>query len=438
MTNNNYITYLRRPSKTPSINIPVFCRFRPLTDEELLKEKEKSKKKSLGTIELNPPNQIILNKDNDNDLIENYNFDALFEEKSSQEEIYNISSKGIINKILSGYNGAIICFGQTGMGKTYTINEIVDQIGKQIFDEIESKYNVNNLYKVEVAGFEIFKEQINDLLDLVNLNLDLKENKNKRIFVDNLTFFTVLDAEDFSEIIKKALFKRNNTSQSMKEYTSRCNNIIVVNVYHYLKEKKQLKTGCLYLVDLEGSEKMAKNKIEGESQEEKKILNKSLQALRHLVQTLDAIKNEDLTMSTYIPYRESKLTEILCDCFGGNCFTSMILNCCMSPLYLEETRNTLLFGQKVKNLQNKPKENIDNNVDKNPIVLEMLALYMESMKHKKQKEESKIVKKLEDEIARLKKKIKQLQEQIKGYLKQIEELKKKLKIMKKPKKNFLN
>ena len=120
MTNNNYITYLRRPSKTPSINIPVFCRFRPLTDEELLKEKEKSKKKSLGTIELNPPNQIILNKDNDNDLIEYYNFDALFEEKSSQEEIYNISSKGIINKILSGYNGAIICFGQTGMGKTYT------------------------------------------------------------------------------------------------------------------------------------------------------------------------------------------------------------------------------------------------------------------------------------------------------------------------------
>lgn len=139
-------------------------------------------------------------------------------------------------------------------------------------------------------------------------------------------------------------------------------------------------------------------------------------------------------MSTYIPYRESKLTEILCDCFGGNCYTSVILNCCVSPLYFEETRNTLLFGQKVKNIQNRPSENIENNADKNPIVLEMLALYMESMKNKKQKEENKIVKQLEDEIARLKKQIKELQEKIKGYLKQIEKLKKKLKIMKKMKK----
>ena len=154
---------------------------------------------------------------------------------------------------MNGYNAAIICFGQTGMGKTYTINSMVEQIGKQIFDEIEAKHDVNNLFKVEVGGFEIFKEQINDTLDLVNLNLNLKENKNKRIFVDNLTFFNVLDAEDFSEIIKKALFKRNNSSQSMKEYTSRCNNIIIVNIYRYAKAKKQLKTGCLYLVDLEGS-----------------------------------------------------------------------------------------------------------------------------------------------------------------------------------------
>ena len=324
------------------------------------------------------------------------------------------------------------------MGKTYTMNGIVDQIGKQIFDEIESKADVNNLFKVEVGGFEIFKEQINDTLDLINLNLNLKENKNRRFIVDNLTFFSILDAEDFSEIIRKALFKRNNASQSMKEYTSRCNNIIIVNIYRYTKEKKQLKTGCLYLVDLEGSEKMAKNKIEGESQEEKKILNKSLQSLRHLVQTLNAIKTESLTMSTYIPYRESKLTEILCDCFGGNCYTSVILNCSTSPQYFEETRNTLLFGQRVKNIENKPKENLENNADKNPIVLEMLALYMESMKNKKQKEENKIIKKLEDEIALLKKRIKQLEEKIKKYLKQIEEMKKKLNIMKKMKKNFLN
>ena len=420
---NNYITSLKS-SKIPSINIKVFCRFKPLTQEESDKENEINQNNIKQLIEINTPNQITLSIDSDKDLKENYNFEALFDENNTKEEIYTLSSKDLINKVLQGYNGAIICFGQTGMGKTYTINDLVGQIGKQIFDEIENVADVNNLFKVEVAGFEIFKEQINDTLDLINLNLDLKENKNKRIFVDNLTFFTVLDPEDFVDIVTKALFKRNNSSFSMKEYTSRCNNIIVVNIYRYTKEKKQLRTGCLYLVDLEGSEKMTKNKIEGESHEEKKILNKSLQALRHLVQTLNVIKKESLTMSTYIPYRESKLTEILCDCFGGNCYTSMILNCSLSPLYFEETRNTLLFGQKVKNISNKPKENLENNADKNPIVLEMLALYMESMKNKKIKEENRAIKKLENEIIILKKQIKQLQEQIKGYIKQINEMKK--------------
>ena len=372
---NNYITSLKS-SKIPSVNIQVFCRFKPLTQEESEQENEINLKNDNQSITLNQPNQINLCIDNKKDLKENYNFEAIFDENNSKEEIYTLSCKEIVNKVLQGYNGALICFGQTGMGKTFTINDLLGQIGNHIFNEIEKVANVNNLFKVEVAGFEIFKEQINDTLDLINLNLNLKENKNKRTFVDNLTFFSVLDAEDFVDIVSKALFKRNNTSLSMKEYTSRCNNIIVVNVYRYTKEKKQLRTGCLYLVDLEGSEKMTKNKIEGVSHEEKKILNKSLQALRHLVQTLNVIKKESLTMSTYIPYRESKLTQILCDCFGGNCYTSMILNCSLSSLYFEETRNTLLFGQSVKNILNKPKENVENNADKNPIVLEMLALYM--------------------------------------------------------------
>ena len=260
--------------------------------------------------------------DKKKDLKEEYTFDKIFDNKNSTEEIYNISSKQLIYYTLNGYNTAIICYGQTGMGKTFTINEIVTEIGKQIFDEIDLVQDINNLFKVEIGGFEIYKEQVSDLLDLININLELGENKNKRIFVDNLTFFTVTDQDEYNDIINKVLSKRNNNSLSMKEYTSRSNNIIVINIYRYTAEKKQLKTGCLYLVDLEGSEKITKNKIEGESHEEKKVLNKSLSSLRHLVQTLSSIKNEPLIQSTYIPYRESKLTELICDCFGGNCYTT--------------------------------------------------------------------------------------------------------------------
>ena len=367
---------------------------------------------------------------------EDYIFDKIFNNKNEIDEIYNISSKQLVYYTLNGFNTAIICYGQTGMGKTYTINEIVAEIGKQIFDEIDLVQDINNLFKVEIGGFEIYKEQISDLLDLININLELGENKYKRLFVDNLTFFTVNDQDEYNDIINKILSKRNNNSLSMKEFTSRSNNIIVINVYRYTAEKKQLKTGCLYLVDLEGSEKITKNKIEGESHEEKKILNKSLSSLRHLVQTLSSIRNEPLIQSNYIPYRESKLTELLCDCFGGNCYTSLILNCCLSDIYLNETRNTLLFGQKVKKIQNKPMANIENNADQNPIVIEMIKLFMENMKNREKREQNKLIKKYEKEIAMLKKQILQLKELIKMHLKEIEELKNKIKNLEEEKKYF--
>ena len=405
---------------------------------ELEEEAEKENNNKEESISIISPNQICLLHENKKNLKEDYVFDKIFNNKNEIEEIYNISSKQLIYYTLNGFNTAIICYGQTGMGKTYTINEIVTEIGRQIFDEIDLVQDINNLFKVEIGGFEIYKEQISDLLDLININLELGENKYKRLFVDNLTFFTVNDQDEYNDIINKVLSKRNNNSLSMKEFTSRSNNIIVINVYRYTAEKKQLKTGCLYLVDLEGSEKITKNKIEGESHEEKKILNKSLSSLRHLVQTLSSIRNEPLIQSNYIPYRESKLTELLCDCFGGNCYTSLILNCCLSDIYLNETRNTLLFGQKVKKIQNKPMANIENNADQNPIVIEMIKLFMENMKNREKREQNKLIKKYEKEIAMLKKQILHLKELIKMHLKEIEELKNKIKNLEEEKKYFNN
>ena len=215
---------------------------------EIEEEAEKEKENTDEKISVISPNQIILVPDNKKCLEETYTFDNLFDNQNQIEEIYNISSKQLVYYALNGFNSAIICYGQTSMGKTYTINEIATEMGKQIFDEIDLVQDIKNLFKVEIGGFEIYKEQISDLLDLININLEIGENKNKRIFVDNLTFFTVSTQNEFIDVINKVLSKRNNSSSSMKEFTSRSNNIIVINIYRYTAEKKQLRTGCLYLV----------------------------------------------------------------------------------------------------------------------------------------------------------------------------------------------
>ena len=80
---------------------------------------------------------------------------------------------------MQGYNGGIICYGETGTGKTYTINEIIPQIISQIFEYINQADINNELFKIAVSIIEIYKEQVNDLIDITNKNLNLIEQKNK-------------------------------------------------------------------------------------------------------------------------------------------------------------------------------------------------------------------------------------------------------------------
>ena len=131
----------------------------------------------------------------------------------------------------------------------------------------------------------------------------------------------------------------------------------MITVYHYYNNENYMKIGKLYLVDLEGSERISKfNNNEGENLEEQKLINKSLIALSIIVQNLSN-ENDNIT---YAPYRDSKLTRIISDCFGGNAYTSLILNCSKHECSTVQTRNTLMFGEKVKKIRNKPIINIEN------------------------------------------------------------------------------
>ena len=101
-------------------------------------------------------------------------------------------------------------------------------------------------------------------------------------------------------------------------------------------------------------------------------MNKSLSALASVVQSL-SIKNDT---TFHIPYRDSKLTRILSECLGGSAYTTLILTCTLNEYNLSETRNTLLFGERAKKIRNKPVINIEYNADKNPIIKDMMSIYI--------------------------------------------------------------
>ena len=425
------LNFYNKPNKKiPLVYINVFCRFRPPSELEL-------EHTSNNCITILSPKQLLVRKDNNLDIQQDYTFDGLFLPQTPLDQIYTRTTKQIIENVLMGFNGAIICYGQTGTGKTYTMNEITPLAVNQIFNGIGASDKDNEIFKIEVSIIEIYKEQVNDVLDSKKTNLNLIENKLKRknLTIENLTTVSVNTENELNDIIYKGTIKRNTNSTTMREYTAKSHNIIIITIYRYYKDKNYLRTGTLYLCDLEGSEKITKmNPVEGESIEEQKLVNKSLSALASVVQSL-SIKNDTIF---HVPYRDSKLTRILAECLGGSAYTTLILTCTQNEYNLSETRNTLLFGERAKKIRNKPVINIELNADKNPIIKEILNKRNEEENNmdERAKKTAEFKRMYENEINQLKGQIKQLKENQNMDLNVIQELKENINLLENDKQNL--
>ena len=433
---SSMLNYYNKPNKRiPLVYINVFCRFRPPSELEL-------EHTSNNCITILSPKQLLVRKDNNLDIQQDYTFDGLFLPLTPLDQIYTRTTKQIVENVLMGYNGAVICYGQTGTGKTYTMNEITPIAVNQIFNGLGASNRDNEIFKIEVSIIEIYKEQVNDVLDPKKTNLNLIENKlkKKNLTIENLTSVNVTSENELNDIIYRGTIKRNTNSSTMREYTAKSHNIIIITIYRYYKDKNCLNTGTLYLCDLEGSEKITKmNPVEGENIEEQKLVNKSLSALASVVQSL-SVKNDTIF---HVPYRDSKLTRILSECLGGSAYTTLILTCTLNEYNLSETRNTLLFGERAKKIRNKPIINIELNADKNPIIKELINKRNEEEndideKEKIAKRNAEIKRRYEIEISDLKNQIKQLKENHNMDLNVIQELKENVNILESDKQNLKN
>ena len=96
----------------------MYCRFRPPNEYEISHSTNNS-------VILLSPNQLIITQEKKLELKKDYIFDGLFEFDTPKEKFYDKTCKQIISNVLKGYNGGIICYGETGTGKTSTINNII-------------------------------------------------------------------------------------------------------------------------------------------------------------------------------------------------------------------------------------------------------------------------------------------------------------------------
>ena len=331
-------------------NVNVICRFRPMNELE----------KTNGNEEVcvfTSPTTLQFHSTRENNNYR-FKFDRIFPPSSTQEDIYNFGVKGIIDSVLDGYNGTVLAYGQTSSGKTYTMQGemnnnstqgIIPRMIEHVFDFIHSQEGSE--FMIKVSMIEIYLEKIRDLLDLSRVNLQVRENFSKGIYVDGCSERYVGCPEDVYAALKIGSNNRAQAATLMNEHSSRSHSIFILTINQNNKKEGFSKVGKLYLVDLAGSEKISKTGATGHTLEEAKIINKSLTTLGRVINNLTDGKSQ------HIPYRESKLTRVLQESLGGNSKTCLIITCSPSVYNESETLSTLRFGERAKKIKNKPKIN---------------------------------------------------------------------------------
>ena len=308
--------------------------------------------------------------------IHRFTFDEVFDIDSNQEEVYKVSAKPSVNSVLEGYNSTIFAYGQTGTGKTFTMEGftydqydesrgIIPRTIEDIFAYIESNSNKDTKFIIRAAYLQIYNEMISDLLkpNNPNKNLNIREDKKKGLYVEHLSEWAVRSPSDIYSLLERGASCREVSNTNMNDVSSRSHAVFMIIVEQLISNleingKQITKIGKLNLVDLAGSERTRITGATGKQLEESKKINKSLSALGNVINALTDSKERK-----HIPYRDSKLTRLLENSLGGNCKTTMIATISPAQCSFNESLSTLNFAKRAKNIKNRPivNEDIDHN-----------------------------------------------------------------------------
>lgn len=340
--------------------------------------------------------------------------DHAFGPEASQETVYNDAVLPICESVLEGYNGAVIAYGQTGSGKTYTVigdphnRGIIPRAVSSMFDGLQSRKH----WTVEICVLEIYNERTRDLLAPHPgvTQVDIHENLDPKGGIGSfLPMFSCPDVPSFTcpdatrkivhnpEEALKALFeslrKRETARTDMNHHSSRSHLIYSMTIIQSDDALKATLKGKLHLVDLAGCERLKRSmctsvvddkmpRDRDTQRREAGAINKSLTQLALVIHRLTTQTLN--TNSFHVPYRDSMLTRLLADSFGGSSKTCVIITC--SPLFKdrEETKCALEFGKRANLVKNVAEINIEMQQEPSDVVKALVAKELGDLKRERE------------------------------------------------------
>ncbi|VAI28597.1 unnamed protein product [Triticum turgidum subsp. durum] len=328
-------------------NIRVYCRVRPF-----LPGQANSSNTVAGMEERTIT--IITPTKYGKDGSKSFTFNKVFGPAATQEEVFS-DMQPLIRSVLDGFNVCIFAYGQTGSGKTYTMSgpnvlskESVGVNYRALNDlfnlQAQRKGTIN--YEISVQMIEIYNEQVRDLLqDSGNRStLEIRNTSQKGLAVPDASIVPVTSTSDVAELMNQGQKNRVVGSTAINDRSSRSHSCLTVHVQGRDLTSGTILRGCMHLVDLAGSERVDKSEVVGDRLKEALYINKSLSALGDVIASL-AQKN------SHVPYRNSKLTQLLQDSLGGQAKTLMFVHISPEPDAVNETISTLKFAERVASVE---------------------------------------------------------------------------------------
>ncbi|ETP50084.1 hypothetical protein, variant 2 [Phytophthora nicotianae P10297] len=385
-------------------NVKVYVRARPCADGQNAPEDMFERKKET-------PNNIVI-KDTERMQYGNhaFSFDNIYWTDTTQETLFEATSKCLVDYALKGINSCCFAYGQTGSGKTFSIfgeqgGEKVGLLSRSIeylFDMINRQQSKAKEVTLVVSFLEIYCDRVRDLAraylkktgrpvsyqtssstewflrqqqqliprtesatsfssnppkveedyDYEKANFEIHEDAQGRVFVKDLSMVTVTSREEVDAIVQCGLKLRSTHETKMNAVSSRSHTVFTIHVFQQARDSEEVIYGMLNMVDLAGSERLKKSESDGQRLKEALHINSSLSAVGKVVMSLDPESGYN-----YIPYRDSKLTRLLQNSIGGNCFTTLIATIHPMKEHYEECLGTLQFANRCRSVQNQPRVN---------------------------------------------------------------------------------
>mmetsp|Transcript_8266 Transcript_8266/g.10488 ORF Transcript_8266/g.10488 Transcript_8266/m.10488 type:complete len:1144 (+) Transcript_8266:213-3644(+) len=400
-------------------DIPVYIRFRPMNKLEISR-----RSRNCVTYHSTSGDDVTRDLTVDSPMEGEYDFsfDKVFKEKTAQEDVYNETTSPLAQKLVDGYNTALIAFGQSGSGKTYTMmgenpmqhhskmdnpapnqgddsqscndrTGIIPRAIKEIF-QLMNKASPIIEFTVRVSFVEVYLEQIRDLLNPSKRFLKLKDGEDRSEYemkkgpiLEGLCEVCCLSWTEVVSLLFKGNAFRVVSEQQKQTDLNQSHTIFTIKLEQRNLATERTITSKMHLVDLAGSEverQLPRSKIVRSprsptaspvQQQEIRIINQSHLGLKKVLNALGRFQRDKenpryAVDPNLIPYKDSKLTRILCNALGGNCYTSFLMTATAATFNISSTVATMRYAEKIKVVKNYPYLNIEASPEECNIELE--------------------------------------------------------------------